>query len=135
MNCGNKLIVAVILTATVGWSAAVAQTVETKQVMRRKLAQAQQLLEALATSNWSQLEQHGRALEALTKEPGWAVLRSPEYIKQTEAFQRALTTLIQSAGMRDPDISLRAYNGLIASCVQCHRQVARSRVVTIPHRR
>ena len=130
MSSGNKWIVAVLLSAALGWSAAVAQTVETKQVMRRKLTQAQQLLEALVTSNWSELERHGRALEELTKEPGWQVLRSPEYLKQTEAFQRALTTLILSTEMRDPDISLKAYNGLIASCVQCHRQEARSRVAS-----
>ena len=74
-----------------------AQTMQTKQVMRQKLAQSQQLLAALVTSNWASLGSRSRDLEALTSQTGWDVLRLPEFNKQTMAFQRAVQTLAEAS--------------------------------------
>jgi Cytochrome C' len=121
---------ALTLVALLGWWAPplAAQTLQTKQVMRQKLAQSQQLLAALVTSNWASLSSRSRELEALTNQPGWAVLRLPEFNKQTMAFQRAIQTLAEAAKQRDQRTALTAYNGLVASCVECHSFVARSRI-------
>jgi cell division septation protein DedD len=105
-----------------------AQNAQTKQVMREKLARSGPLLAALVTSNWAELERDTRALDAVTAKPGWEVLRSPEYAKQTQAFHVAIQALTEAAGQRDLQVALRAYNGLVSSCVECHRFVARSRV-------
>src|SRR6185503_3584923 len=72
---------ALALIVLLGWWAAppaAAQTRQTKQVMRQKLAHSQQLLTALVTSDWASLGSHSRDLEALTNQPGWDVLRLPE---------------------------------------------------------
>ena len=123
---------ALTLVALLGWWAPplAAQTRQTKQVMRQKLAQSQQLLAALVTSNWGSLASGSRDLEALTRLPGWDVLRLPEFNKQTLAFQRAIQALDDASKQRDQRTALTAYNGLVASCVECHSYVARSRIAT-----
>jgi cytochrome c556 len=56
------------------------------------------------------------------------VLRLPEYAKHTAAFQRSVRAVIAAAGERDQRTALAAYNGLVASCVECHSYVARARI-------
>jgi cytochrome c556 len=121
----------VILAALIALAAsdrALAQTALTRQVMRDKLGRAEALLAALVTSNWAALERNSRELEALTTKPGWDVLRSPEYVKQTRAFYLTTEALTDAAVRHDDQAVLGAYNGLVASCVGCHRFVARARV-------
>ena len=123
---------ALMLVALLGWWAAplAAQTRQTKQVMRQKLAQSQQLLAALVTSDWASLGSRSRDLEVLTRQPGWDVLRLPEFNSHTLAFQRAIQALADASKQRDQRTALTAYNGLVASCVECHTFVARSRIAT-----
>jgi hypothetical protein len=122
---------ALALVALAWWAPPLAaQTTQTKQVMRQKLAQSQQLLAALVTSNWASLASGSRNLEALTRQPGWDVLRLPEYNMRTLAFQRAVQALDDASKQRDQRTALTAYNGLVASCVECHNFIARSRIAT-----
>jgi hypothetical protein len=125
---------ALMLVALLGWWAAplAAQTRQTKQVMRQKLAQSQQLLAALVTSDWASLGSRSRDLEVLTRQPGWDVLRLPEFNSHTLAFQRAIQALADASKQRDQRTALTAYNGLVTSCVECHNYVARSRIATKP---
>ena len=67
-------------------------------------------------------------LEALTTRLGWQVLRLPEFNKYTNAFQRSRAALVDAARARDGEAALPPYNGLVSSCVECHRYVARSRI-------
>lgn len=115
--------------ATVSSSELHAQTTQTRQVMREKLERAELLLAGLVTSNWASLEREARALDALTNKPGWDVLRSPEYVRQTGTFHIAAQALIDAAGQRDQQTALKAYTGVVSSCVACHQYVARARVV------
>jgi hypothetical protein len=105
-----------------------AQMTQTDQVMRQKLTQSERLLAALVTANWAALDRHGRALQDLTTKPGWDVMRLPEFHNYATAFQRSAGSVVEAAGRRDQREALAAYNGLVASCVECHRYVARSRI-------
>ena len=109
-------------------SRAEGQTTQTKQVMQQKLAQSQQLLAAVVTSNWTALTQRTQALESLTRQPGWQVLQTPEYRTYTAGFEKATQALAASAQQRDQRTAATAYNALVNSCVECHRYVARSRL-------
>jgi cytochrome c556 len=120
------------LLATVHSSAVAGQTPLTRQVMREKLQRAGALLAALVTSNWAELERNSQLLEGATRKQGWEVFRSPEYAKQTSAFDTATEGLIDAAKERDQTAALAAYNRVVASCVQCHRYVARLRVAVAP---
>jgi hypothetical protein len=113
-------------------SFAAGQNTQTEQVMHQKLEHSAQLLAALVTSDWASLGRHGHELQELTTKPGWNVLRLPEFNKYTNAFQRATTALVTAADERDPRRALAAYNGLVASCVECHQYVARARIVGRP---
>lgn len=124
-------IVSVFIT---GWLCAVVaapasgQTPALKTLMREKLSHSQQLLGAMVTSNWVQLEAHAVALRKLTGQSAWMVLQSPEYARQTVMFTRALEDLVEAARRKDLDATPVAYTAMTMSCVQCHRQVARMRL-------
>jgi hypothetical protein len=109
-----------------------AQNNQTRQVMHQKLELSETLLAALVTSNWNSLDRNGRALDALTMELGWQVLRLPEFNRYTNTFQRSTAALVDAARARDGEAALPAYNALVASCVDCHRYVARSRIARKP---
>ena len=124
-----------IVVMAMAWTSLIApsvtaQTVETKRVMQ-KLAQSQQLLGALVTSNWMALSQRTSALQTLTSQPGWQVLTTPEFRDQTAAFQRATQALATAATQRDQRTALTAYNQLVTSCLECNRYVARSRIAEL----
>jgi hypothetical protein len=130
-HAGMRL-AALTLMTLLGWWAppAAAQTRQTDKVMRQKLADSQQLLAALVTSNWESLGSQTRNLEALTRQPGWSVLRLPDYNTYTLAFQRAIQALTEATKQRDQLTALRAYNSLVSSCVECHTYVARARIAS-----
>src|SRR5262245_50582874 len=69
------------------------QTAQTKQVMQQKLAQSQQLLAAVVTSNWAALNQRTQTLQSLTRQPGWQFLQTTEYRTYTAAFEKATQAL------------------------------------------
>jgi hypothetical protein len=109
-------------------SPATGQTMQTQRVMRDKLAASEKLLAALVTSKWDVLDKQAHALQALTDQPGWDVMRLPQFAKQTAAFQKANMMLVEAAGTRDQRTAVAAYNGLVAACVECHGYVARARI-------
>ena len=105
-----------------------AQTIELDRLMRQKLDHSQALLSAVVTSNWLELQRHSEALAAITADPAWTVLKTPEYATQSQAYVRALQDLVDAAKRRDLDDAPVAYMALTLRCVQCHRYVARARV-------
>ena len=137
-RCAGWLVLTVVAVAA--WAGTPsAQTVQTRQVMREKLELSEVLLGALVTSNWGVLGKSAQQLVSVTNRPGWQALEVPEYTRQTRAFLTATQALIDAAGQRDQRVALTAYNGLVASCVECHRYVARLRVADqrprLPHAR
>lgn len=98
------------------------------RLMRRKLDCSQKILEAVVTSQWTDLEARSRELEALTNDPAWLVLRAPEYTRLSSGFREAVRVLHAAAAARDLDATPKAYVALTLSCVECHRYLARSRL-------
>jgi len=128
---GWRLIVVAVLiggTAAALWAA---QTVALDRLMRVKLEHSQQLLGALVTSNWAELQRHSEELRRVAQDPAWTVLTTPEYVGQTTAFLRASEDLIDAASRRDSEAASLAYVSMTMSCVQCHRYVARRRLAQL----
>lgn len=117
-----------VLSMAVWGAASLAQAQSVNRVMRMKLEHSQKILESVVTSNWAALEQHGQELQRLANDPAWAVLKTREYGRQSEAFLRAVEDLIDAAKRRDLEAAPLAYVSMTMSCVQCHRHVARSRI-------
>jgi hypothetical protein len=122
----SALAVTVLLGAVQPFTAG--QTLQTERVMREKLDASQQLLAALVTSDWVALDRHSRTLEALTNDPGWDVMRLPEFYRHTVPYQRALGAVTAAASQRDQRTALTAYTDLVSACVECHVYVSRARI-------
>lgn len=98
------------------------------RVMQKKLVISQKILEAVVTSRWIPLEAQSKELEALTNDPGWMVLKAPEYAQQSAVFRQAVRALREAAVQRDLEATPQAYITMTLSCVQCHRYLARNRL-------
>jgi cytochrome c556 len=128
MSARARFVICCVVLTVASLSTAEGQTAQTKQVMQQKLAQSQQLLAAVVTSNWAALTQRTQALESLTRQPGWQALQTTDYRTYTAAFEKATQALAAAAQQRDQRTAATAYNQLVTSCVECHRYVARSRI-------
>jgi hypothetical protein len=111
-----------------GLAAAPNQGPQLSRVMREKLVHAQKILEAVVTSDWTSMDTHSRDLERLTSDPGWAVLKLPEYATHSAAFVRAIQDLQRASAQRDSEKAPQAYVAVTLTCVECHRYLARARI-------
>lgn len=99
------------------------------RIMKAKLAHSQAILAAVVTSNWAVLDRESRALALIVRDPAWTVaLTEPEYLRQSDAFSRALQDLIQASAKRDLESAANAQIALTASCVRCHVHMTRRRL-------
>ncbi len=128
MNKTSQTVV-VFSAVLLGLAATPSQGPGLQQVMREKLVHAQKILEAVVTSDWVSLETHSRELEGLTNDPRWTVLRYPEYARHSAAFVRAIQDLHRAAAQRDLEKTPQAYVAVTLKCVECHRYLARARIV------
>jgi hypothetical protein len=104
------------------------QAPEVKTIMREKLVHTQKILEAVVTSDWVGLEAQSRALEQLTNDPRWMVLKYPEYARHSASFVRAVQALHTAAAQRDLEKTPNEYVAVTLQCVECHRYLARARI-------
>ena len=111
----------VLLLVAISGPAGSGQTPATARVMREKLAHSQKILEAILTSNFTLLDRESAALAKATEAPAWTVLKGPEYMRQSEAFLKALRELRDAANGRDLDAAVQRYNALTTTCFACHR--------------
>ena len=106
-----------------------AQTAATGRFMREKLDHAQKVLEAIMTSNYAMLDRESAALEKVTNDSAWMVLKTPEYRRYSASFVRAAGNLAAAARDRDFDAAEAANQALMTSCYQCHRYIKNARLV------
>jgi hypothetical protein len=123
---GRLVLVLFALLATAATTKAQGPALD--RVMHKKLEVSQQILEAVVTSQWVELEARSRDLEDLTNDPGWKVLRSKEYARHSDTFRAAVRVLRTAAAQRDLEKTPQAYIAVTLSCVECHRYLARNRL-------
>lgn len=127
MKTSIRLLGVLLLVAMSG-GLAFGQTPGTGRVMREKLGHSQKILEAILTSNFALLDRESAALAKATESPAWTVLKGPEYMKQSEAFLKALRELSAAAKERDLDAAVERYNALTTTCFACHRRMKDKRL-------
>ena len=112
-----------VLVLASGQSSAQNPTLRT--VMRNKLAHAQQLLEAVVTSNYAAIGLSADALGRIseTEIASWHAGARTEYVKQATQFLRSVQALRIAAETGNSDAALAAYTTLVSSCTHCHAQV------------
>ena len=125
---GLALLVAVSIAGSPGDGSPSSQGTRLRDVMQEKLEHSQQILSAVVTSNWVNLERHSLELLRLTEDPAWTAFMTPEYARYSGAFLQAVEDLVEAARRRDLETAPVAYVSLTMSCVQCHRHVGRARL-------
>lgn len=129
MTSTTRWILTLALTAVLGISASADQTPGLSRVMRAKLGHSQAILAAVITSDWKALDRESRALALAVRDPAWGfALTEPEYLRQSDAFSRALQDLIEVSARRDLEKAGDAQLALTKSCVQCHLYMTRRRM-------
>jgi cytochrome c553 len=129
MKITLRRVAGLVLTAIVGASVASGQTPSLSRVMREKLEHSKAILGAVVMSDWTTLDRESRALARAAKDPSWtAQLNAPEYLRQSDAFERALRDLIAASARRDLSAASKAEVSLTTSCVGCHQYVAGKRI-------
>ena len=97
-------------------------------LMRQKLERAQQLFEAVVLARMPAVERHAAELLRISEASSWMTTPSTEYLRHAGEFQEAARDLAAAASEGDMDQVSTAYMTMVASCVQCHRDVRGSRL-------
>ncbi|MCY3842254.1 MAG: cytochrome c [Acidobacteria bacterium] len=92
-------------------------------LMRQKLDRAQQLFEAVVLARFPAVRRHAGELLRISEESTWMAAPTTAYVQQSGAFQEAARDLGAAAGAGDMEEVATAYMTLVATCVQCHRQL------------
>ena len=129
MRRSFRVFLAMCTIGALSFGASADQGPQLSRVMRAKLERSQAILGAVVTSNWAALDRESRALALVVRDPAWgAALIEPEYLRQSDAFQRALQDLIEASAKRNLEAAGNAQIALTASCVRCHLDMTRRRV-------
>ena len=127
---GLRLIVGLAFLA--GWGVWLAQASQPKdpktELMRKKLADAQLVLEGLAIQDFKKLERNADELMLLSKKAEWQALKTPEYLRYSEEFRRACADIVAAAGKKNIDASTLGYLKLTTTCVECHKHLRETKI-------
>jgi hypothetical protein len=100
--------------------------------MRLKLSHSQKLLEGIALEDFATIEKSAQNLSSLSRDEEWQVFPTPEYLRHSEEFRRAVDTVRDAAGKKNVDAAALGYVGVTLSCVNCHKYVRNVRMAGIP---
>jgi len=92
-------------------------------LMKRKLAASQKVLEGLAINDFESIAKNAEELIAISKEAEWKVLKTPQYELHSNDFRRIADTLAKSAKEKNIDGAALTYVELTLACVKCHKHV------------
>ena len=97
------------------------------ELMQRKLARAQKVLEGVAVKDFELIARNARELVDISKEAEWKVLKTPRYEIYSSDFRRNAEALIKNAKDQNLDAAALSYMDMTMSCVRCHKYVRQVR--------
>jgi hypothetical protein len=125
----TALVFLVGLPTLQGHAAPKKETVEA--LMKKKLVEAQKVLEGIALGEFDQVARHADELLRLSKRAEWKVLKTPLYEVYSNEFQSNIEDLIKSARRKNVDGAALAYVDLTLTCVKCHKHVRDKRMARL----
>jgi isocitrate dehydrogenase kinase/phosphatase len=93
------------------------------QLMHRKLAGSQKVLEGLAVGNFKEISDNAKDLIEISKEAEWKVLKTEKYEIYSNDFRREAENLVKNAADKNLDAAALTYVELTLTCVRCHKHV------------
>ncbi|HLN28545.1 MAG TPA: hypothetical protein VK395_12455 [Gemmataceae bacterium] len=100
---------------------------ELNDLMKRKLENAQKVLEGVAMSDFDKISTHADELIFISKQAEWKVFKSPEYDLYSNEFRRNAASLVQKAKEKNLDGAALAYVDMTLTCVKCHKHMRETR--------
>lgn len=91
--------------------------------MRLKLKHAQEVLEGLSVENYDQIAENAQEISLLSQASQWQVLQTPEYVRRSTEFRRAVEAVSKAAKDRNLDGATLGYVNFTMKCVACHKYV------------
>jgi hypothetical protein len=134
MKTRNVCLLAATLAAAgaLWWNtAATGADTSTAEVMKQKLAHAQDLLRGISLEDYAAIEVSARKLKQLSQATGWFARQTPEYELFTAELRRQTDALERAAKNRNIDAATLAYFQLTVSCVSCHKYLRGAKVVRL----
>ena len=101
-----------------------------QKLMKKKLENAQKVLEGLAINDYDLVARHADELIQVSKAAEFRALKTPQYETNRNAFLRAAETMIQQAKAKNTDGIALAYVDMTLSCVRCHKHVREVRMAS-----
>jgi hypothetical protein len=102
-----------------------------QELMRRKLAQSQKVLEGIAVQDFDLIAKHAEELLVISKQAEWKVLKTPLYEVYSNEFRRNAEELIENAKKKNVDAAALSYVDLTLTCVKCHKHVREKRMARL----
>ena len=91
--------------------------------MQLKLDRSIDLLEGIVLEDFPAIAKHSQQLSLLSQESTWQVVDTPEYVRHSAEFRRAVDSISQAARDKNIDAATLGYMEMTLKCVQCHKYV------------
>ena len=101
-----------------------------KAFMREKLNYSREILEGLTLENYDMVATNALKLRLMTTQNEWrGVLKNVDFEEKTKLFQKTAVELSDAARSKRTPEMIKAYNNVVASCVDCHSMFRKAEVV------
>ena len=90
-------------------------------LMKAKAGYAHKLLDAVVQDDFEAIQDQAFRLKAVTESAEWNASKSPEYVRESDAFIHATEKLYDASKAEDGDATMLAFVDLTLRCVRCHR--------------
>lgn len=118
----NKWIIGGLMAAALVASAATWENrAFSRGYMRQKLAYSQGVLEGLTLENFEQVTKNGIRIRNMKLTNLMYSVKNPLYMNHVTNYHRAIDRLLDASTDKDLAGATKAYQGVIQSCIECHR--------------
>ncbi len=104
---------------------------EVSAFMQLKLDRSKDLLEGIVLEDFPAIAKHSQQLSLLSQESTWQVVDTPEYVRHSAEFRRAVDSISQAARDKNIDAATLGYMEMTLKCVQCHKYVRDVRMAQV----
>lgn len=122
------LIVAALVAALLVAGGHGADKAKDENLMQKKLAHSQKLLEGIAINDFDKIVRNAEDLISVSKLAEWKVLKTPQYELHSNDFRRTADVIVREAKAKNLDGATLAYVDLTLQCVKCHKYVREVRM-------
>ena len=124
MKTGKRIIAgfsAVLAFACVLRAAPYEKREFSRNYMRQKLTYSQGIQEGLALENFDLLTKNAIRIRSMKLTNALYGVKNPLYMKHLTNYQHSVDRLLDASTDKDLARATKAYQGVIQSCVECHR--------------